>query len=148
VSLVLSFISCGIVAGTADLLPVQSEPEAATASEVEAVAHVILPPGTVFLTAAYSNGLETRLSARFRMPRTGLNAFLAAGKFTAVPTPGLRAVTAQDDVGGGSLWDPDSAVSVSGLDEQEPLPDGTRRAVLFDLDEPETITVYLYAGRN
>ncbi len=152
-SLVLSLIACvivGIVAWSTsdDPLPVQSKPQVASASQVEAVAHVTLPPGTVFLAGAYSNGLETRLSAKFRIPRTALDAFIAAGAFTTDLTPGLRAVTNTDDVGGGNLWHPDAAKSVSGLKEQQPTPDGTRRSVLLDLDAPDAITVYLYAGRN
>ncbi|MER7277176.1 hypothetical protein ABT369_22290 [Dactylosporangium sp. NPDC000244] len=153
VSLVLSLISCGVtglVASTAgiDLLPVQSKPVEADAAQVEAVAHVTLPPGTVLLAAAYSNGLETHLSAKFRIPRTALDAFVAAGKFTAPPTPGLRAVTAEQNVGGGNLWDPGTAVSVAGIKEEQPTADGTYRSVLFNLDAPDAVTVYLYAGRG
>jgi hypothetical protein len=152
VSLAISLVSCGlsafvVVTADIDLLPVQSEPEAASASQVEAVAHVTLPPGTVFLAGAYSNGLETRLSAKFRIPRAGLDAFVAAGKFTAPLTPGLRAVTAKHNVGGGNLWDPDTAVAVSGIQEQQPAADGTSRSVLFNLDAPDVVTVYLYASR-
>jgi hypothetical protein len=62
-SLVLSLITCGVAGfgglddiGNSDRLPMQSEPEVASASQVEAVAHVTLPPGTVLLSAAYSNG--------------------------------------------------------------------------------------------
>ncbi|MEU0562340.1 hypothetical protein [Dactylosporangium sp. NPDC006015] len=153
VSLVISLVSCGLAgfvasAADIDLLPVQSEPAEASASQVEAVAHVTFPPGTVFLAAAYSNGLETRLSAKFRIPRTGLDAFVAAGKFTAPLTPGLRAITAKHNVGGGNLWDPDTAVSVSGIEEQQPTTDGTYRSVLFNLDAPDAITVYLHASRG
>jgi hypothetical protein len=76
VSLVLSVFSCGLAvltlsAAHVDLLPVQSKPEAASVSQVAAVAQVTLPPGTVFLAAAYSNGLETRLSAKFAFPARG-----------------------------------------------------------------------------
>ena len=153
VSLVISLVSCGLagfvaIAADIDPLPVQSKPAEASASQVEAVAHVTLPFGTVFLAAAYTNGLETRLSAKFRIPRTGLDAFVATGKFTAPLTPGLRAVTAKHNVGGGNLWDPDTAVSVSGIDEQQPAADGTHRSVLFNLDAPDAITVYLYANRG
>jgi hypothetical protein len=150
-SLVLSLIACGLAAfggAGGDLLPVQSEPEVASASQVEAVAHVTLPPGTVLLSAVYSNGLETRLSAKFRMPRSELDAFVAASKFTAPLTPGLRVVDGNDDVGQGNLWNPGAARTVAGIDEQEPSSDGTRRQVLFDLDITETVTVYLSAGRN
>lgn len=154
VSLALSLLSCSLVgftlgasAGT-DLLPVQSRPEAASASQVEAVAHVVLPPGTVFLAAAYSNGLETMIAAKFRVPRSGLDAFVASGGFTAPLTPGLRAVTARHNVGGGNLWRPETAVSVSGIEEQTPTADGTYRSVLFDLDAPEAVTVYLHASRG
>src|SRR5262245_57390117 len=96
ISLVLSLIACGVaglvfVTNEADPLPVQSGPQVASAAQVEAVAHVTLPPGTVLLSAAYNNGQETLLSAKFRMPRTALDAFIAEAKFTATPTPGLRA---------------------------------------------------------
>ncbi|MEV6814926.1 hypothetical protein [Micromonospora sp. NPDC051296] len=153
ISLVLSLITCcgaGVVASTAgiDLLPVQSKPQVASAAQVEAVAHVTLPPGTVLLTAAYSNGLETLLSAKFRIPRSELDAFIATAKFTATPTPGLRAVAAEHNVGGGDLWDPETAKAVSGIDEEQPTADGTRRAVLFNLDAPDAVTVYLYASRG
>lgn len=131
-----------------DLLPIQSQPEVASAAQVEAVAHVILPPGTVLLSAAYSSGLDTRLSAKFRMPRAELDAFVAAAQFTTTPTPGLRAVEAQHNVGGGNLWDPGTAKTVSGIDEEEPAADGTFRRVLFDLDASDTVTVYLYASRG
>jgi hypothetical protein len=152
-SLVVSLVSCGINAVQAsgadnDRLPVQSTPRAASASEVEATAHVTLPPGTVFLAAAYTNGLETRVSAKFRIPRAELDAFVEAGAFTAALTPGLRAVTAGDNVGGGNLWNPEAAVSVSGLHEQQPTADGTIRSLLLNLDVPATITVYLYAIRG
>jgi hypothetical protein len=96
----------------------------------------------------YSNGLETRLSAKFRLPRTALDAFLTSAKFTAPLTPGLRAVDASDNVGGGDLWDPETAKTVSGLDEEEPAGDGTRRSLLLDLDTANAVTVYLYAGRG
>jgi hypothetical protein len=153
VSLVLSLIACGgagFVASTngTDLLPVQSEPQIASAAQVEAVAHVTLPPGTVLLSAVYSNGLETMLSAKFRMPRTELDAFVAAAKFTAAPMPGLRTVDANHNVGGGNLWDPETAKTISGIDEEQPTADGTYRAVLFNLDAPDTVTVYLYASRG
>jgi hypothetical protein len=150
---VLSLIACGVVAFVVpsngfDVLPVQSVPEVASAAQVEAVAHVTLPAGTVLLSAAYSSGLETRLSAKFRIPRSELDAFISAGRFTAARTSGLRAVTANHNVGGGNLWDPETAVSVSGIEEQQPIADGTLRAVLINLDAPDTVTVYLYASRG
>ncbi|MFD0579440.1 hypothetical protein [Dactylosporangium darangshiense] len=153
VSLVLSLLSCGVAGFVADaagvnLLPTQSKPEMASASQVEAVAHVTLPPGTVLLAAVYSNGLETYLSAKFRIPRTGLDAFVAGGKFTAPPTPGLRAITAKHNLGGGNLWDPETAKSVSGIKEDQPTTDGTYRSVMFNLDAEDAITVYLYASRG
>ncbi|GAA0452984.1 hypothetical protein Ade02nite_01070 [Paractinoplanes deccanensis] len=126
----------------------QSEPVVASASELEAVAHVTLPPGTVLLSAAYSNGLETRLSAKFRLPRSELDAFVASGQFTAALTPGLRAVGEAENVGGGNLWHPESAKTVAGIDEVTSTSDGTSRAVLLDLDSPSMVTVYLYAGRG
>lgn len=69
-SLIISLACAGVIAITVDinLLPLQSEPAVASASQVEAVAHITLPPGTVLLGAAYSNGLETMLSAKFRIP--------------------------------------------------------------------------------
>lgn len=96
-SLVLSLIACGVTAFAAqgdsgkgsDRLPLQSEPVAASAAHVEAVALVILPPGTVSLSAAYSSGLETRLSAKFRLPRSELDGFITSARFTAALTPGL-----------------------------------------------------------
>lgn len=94
ISLVLLLASCAgaaliLVSNDRDPLPVQSKPQIASASQVEAVAHVTLPPGTILLSAAYSNGLETRLSAKFRIPRTQLDAFVTAARFNAAPTPGL-----------------------------------------------------------
>ncbi|MER6592351.1 hypothetical protein ABT214_10950 [Micromonospora purpureochromogenes] len=152
-SLLLSLIACG-VAGLSvgsdgiDLLPVQSRPEVASAAQVEAVAHVTLPPGSVLLTAAYSNGLETQLSAKFRMPRTELDAFVATANFTTALAPGLRAVDAKHNVGGGNLWDPEAAKTISGVDEEQPTADGTRRVLLVNLDAPDAVTVYLYASRG
>ncbi|MFG3640787.1 hypothetical protein ACGF3C_11050 [Micromonospora sp. NPDC047762] len=107
-----------------------------------------LPPGSVLLTAAYSNGLVTQLSAKVRMPRTELDAFIAAAKFTTALTPGLRAVDAKHNVGGGNLWDPETAKTISGLDEEQPTAEGTRRALLVNLDAPDAVTVYLYASRG
>jgi hypothetical protein len=147
-SLVLSLVSCGFVAiaGLEDFDDsLQSPPEPASASEVETFAHVTFPPGTVFLAAAQSNGLETYLSARFRIPREALDTFLADGDFAAGLTPGLRAVSKQDDVGGGNSWHPETAVRVSGLDEETPGPNGTYRRLLVDLDAEDTATVYLRA---
>lgn len=140
-SLVLSLVACAFVAGTVDLLPVQSEPAPASAAEVEATAHVTLPPGTVFLSAVYSNGLETRLSATFRIPRDRLDAFVAGGAFTAPVEPGRRAVTDDMSVGQGTTWHPDRAVSVSGIAEEG-------RWVLFDLDAPDAVTVYLVVTKG
>ncbi|MGW0435917.1 hypothetical protein ACWDV4_25660 [Micromonospora sp. NPDC003197] len=153
ISLVLSLIACGGVALTVDatgidLLPVQSSPRIASAAEVEAVAHVTLPPGTVLLGAAYSNGLDTLLSAKFRIPRAELDAFIAAAKFTVAPVPGLRPLDATHNVGGGNLWDPETAKVVSGIDEEQPTADGTYRAVLFNLDATDAVTVYLFASRG
>jgi hypothetical protein len=156
-SLVISLIAFSMAAfaqagdtSTADnrLLPVQSTPEVASASQVEAVAHITLPPATVLLSAAYSNGLETRLSAKFRMPRAELAGFLASGKFTVALTPGIRAVDGKHNVGGGDLWDPDTAKTVSGLAEAGPTTDGTRRRILISYEAADVVTVYLYAGRN
>lgn len=156
-SLALSLIACGVAGfsmsdgrdSRSDRgLSEQSMPVVASASQVEAVAHITLPPGSVLLSAAYSNGLETRLSAKFRMPRTALDAFLTSAKFTAPVIPGLRAVDAKANVGGGNLWDPEAAKTFSGIEEQDPAPDGTRRAVLINLDASDAVTVYLYAGRN
>jgi hypothetical protein len=39
-------------------------------------------------------------------------------------------------------------VSVAGIDEEQPTTDGTRRLLLVNLDKPDTVTVYLYAGRG
>jgi len=102
----------------------------------------------VLLNAAYSNGLETVLSAKFRMPRTELDAFVATAKFTTALAQGLWAVGAKQNVGGGNLWDPETAKTISGLDEEQPIVDGTRRALLINLDAPEAVTVYLYARRD
>jgi hypothetical protein len=153
ISLLLSLIACGaaglVATGTDfDPLPVQSRPEVASASQVEAIAHVTLPPGTVLLSAAHSNGLEAHLSAKFRMPRTELDAFVATANFAAAPTPGLRAIGAEHNVGGGNLWDPETATTVSGIDEQEPTADGTYRVAMFNLEAPDAVTVYLYASRG
>ncbi|MEH0842101.1 hypothetical protein V6U81_06880 [Micromonospora sp. CPCC 205711] len=150
ISLALSLVTCAVIGlgehfGGSDL---QSAPEVASASQVEAVAHVTLPPGAVMLSAAYSNGLETQLSAKFRLPRNELDSFIASAAFTAPPTPGLRAVTAKHNVGGGNLWKPETAKTVSGIDEEQPTADGTRRALLVDLGVPDSVTVYLYAGRG
>jgi hypothetical protein len=41
-----------------------------------------------------------------------------------------------------------SARTFSGVEEQDPTADGTYRAVLFNLDAPDAITVYLYASRG
>ncbi|MEU8328429.1 hypothetical protein [Micromonospora sp. NPDC048839] len=149
-SLVLSLVSCGFVAvtGLEDLDDsLQSPPQPASASEVEAFAHVTFPPGTVFLSAAQSNGLETHLSARFRIPREALNTFITDGDFAAELTPGLRAVTKQDDVGAGSNWHPETAVRISGLDEETSETNGTYRRLLVDLDAEDTVTVYLRASQ-
>jgi hypothetical protein len=35
---------------------------------------------------------------------------------------------------------PGTAVSVAGIDEEEPLADGARRGLLLDLDKPDTVT--------
>ncbi|AVT35555.1 hypothetical protein [Plantactinospora sp. BB1] len=151
ISLVLSLIACGGVALTASTNEIdlfQSSPQVASAAQVEAIAHVTLPPGTVLLTAAYSNGLETLLSAKFRIPRTELDAFIAAAKFAVAPVPGLRAVEAKHNVGGGNLWDPETAKTVSGIAEEQPTADGTCRSVLFNLDASDAVTVYLYAFRG
>ncbi|MGI5215879.1 hypothetical protein [Plantactinospora sp. CA-290183] len=153
ISLVLSLIACGVaglvfVNRELDPLPVQSGPQVASAAQVEAIAHVTLPPGTVLLSAVYSNGLETLLSAKFRMPRAALDAFIAEANFTAAPAPGLRAVDAKNDVGRGDLWDPETAKVVSGIVEEQPTADGTRRSVLFNLDAPDAVTVYLYSNRS
>ncbi|RGC69165.1 hypothetical protein C5N14_07830 [Micromonospora sp. MW-13] len=153
ISLVLSLIACGVAGLVFDIdeldaLPVQSGPQVASAAQVEAVAHVTLPPGAVLLSAAYSNGLETLLSAKIRIPRTALDAFIAEAEFTAAPEPGVRAVDAKHNVGGGSLWDPETARTVSGIVEEQPTADGTRRSVLFNLDAPDVVTVYLYASRG
>jgi hypothetical protein len=136
------------IRAVADPLPVQSSPEPATAAQVEAVAHVTLPPGTVLLSAAYSNGLDTRLSALLRLPRSGLDAFVDSGQFTAPLTAGQRSITATHNVGGGNLWRPEQPVSVSGLHENEPTADGTYRVVMLDLDDRDTVTVFLYASRG
>jgi len=153
IGLVLSLISCAVVGVVLvtrgwDPLPVQSAPQVASAGQVEVVAHVTLPPGTVLLSAAYSSGLDTRLSARFRFSRSQLDGFLASAQFGAAPTPGLRAVRMADNVGGGNLWDPDAATTVSGIDEQQPAAGGTHRKLLLDLDVPDVVTVYLYADRG
>jgi hypothetical protein len=153
ISLVFSIIACvaALLAtpddggARSDLLPVQSKPQVASAAQVEAVAHVVLQPGTVLLSAAYSNGQETRLSAKFRLPRAGLAAFVASAKFTAPLTPGLRVVDEHDNVGGGNLWDPGTATTVSGIDEEQPFADGTHRRLLLDLDTPGVVTAYLSA---
>ncbi|GIG15012.1 hypothetical protein Cme02nite_33440 [Catellatospora methionotrophica] len=152
-SLVLSLLACGAAGYVVgkdgfDPLPLQSAPQPATGSQVEAVAHVTLPPGTVLLSAVYSNGLETRLSAKFRLPRAALAAFVTAAQFSAAPTPGLRAIDKQHDVGGGNLWDPETAKTVSGIEEETPTGDGTYRRVMFGLDDPDSVTVYLHASRN
>ncbi|MGC5289039.1 hypothetical protein [Micromonospora sp. DT231] len=149
-SLVLSLVSCGYVAvGALEDLDdsLQSAPQPASASEVEAFAHVTFPPGTVLLSAAQSNGLETYLSARFRIPRAALDTFLTDGDFAATLTPGLRVVSKQDDVGGGNSWHPETAVRVSGLDEETPGPNGTYRRLLADLDREDTVTLFLRASR-
>ncbi|MBQ1023878.1 hypothetical protein [Micromonospora sp. C95] len=153
VSLLLSLIACGVVglsvgSDGVDLLPVQSGPEIASAAQVEAIAQVTLPPGSVLLVAVYRNGLETQLSAKFRMPRSELDAFVATANFTTALVPGLRAVDATHNVGGGNTWDPETATTIAGLDEEQPLADGTHRALLVDLDAPGAVTVYLYASRN
>lgn len=87
------------------------------------------------------------MSARFRIPRDALDTFIADGKFGAKLTPGLRAVTNQDDIGGGNTWHPETAVRVSGLDEETPGPNGTYRRLLVDLDADDTVTVYLHASQ-
>jgi hypothetical protein len=130
------------------VLAVQSRPEPASASQVEAVAEVTLPPGTVLLSAAYSNGLETMLSAKFRLPRAALDTFLTSAKFDGELTSGLRAITAVHNVGGGNLWDPETALTVSGLRERQPTGRGTWRTVLFNLDTASAVTVYLHARRG
>ncbi len=150
VSLGLSLVSCGMLAmmDGNDFSPLESKPELATASQVESIAHVTLPTGTVFLAGVRTDGLEVHLSARFRIPRAALDTFIESGRFTATVTPGLRAVTTKHhNVGGGDSWNPDAAAAVSGLQEDEPGPDNTYRSLLLDLGDPDTVTVYLYASQ-
>ncbi|MGC4764055.1 hypothetical protein ACLQ20_14475 [Micromonospora sp. DT46] len=68
-----------------------------------------------------------------RIPRTAFDAFVAEAKFTAAPAPGVRAVDTKHNVGGGNLWDPETAKTVSGIVEEQPIADGTRRSVLLNL---------------
>ncbi|GIH05721.1 hypothetical protein Rhe02_37880 [Rhizocola hellebori] len=149
VSLITITLLGGIIGGQGIFaLPVQSPAQPASASQVEAVAEVTLPPGTVLLSGAYSNGLETMLSAKFRLPRTELDTFLASAKFAGELTEGLRTITAAHNVGGGNLWDPETAQAVSGLRERQPTGRGTWRTMMLNLDTTSAVTVYLHAHRG
>lgn len=152
-SLALSLVSCavtGFVVSISDFdpLPVQSKPKVASASELEATAHVTLPPGTVLLSAVTTSGLEDHVAAKFRMASTDQDRFMADAKFSAELTPGRRTIDKSHNIGGGNLWDPQRPKTVSGLVEQQPTPDGTYRTLMLDLDATDVVVAYLYASKN
>jgi hypothetical protein len=116
------------------------------AAEVEHGAGVHLPQGTQLLYA-YSAGLQdTDLWAVFRMPATAVDKFLADGKLPK-PVPGLR--TAADSFDARAGLNPQTAVTVSGIDEYTNAKPGSYdRMLMFDLDKPGQVTVYLRAATS
>ena len=120
--------------------------------EVASLALLELPAGSELTSSEYQAFQDWHLTATVAFPASQLDAFLADNGLDAVP--GLRAVTdgdrstdADDRAGASSPtpWTPDAASDVLGVDEAEHPVDGVYRRMLFDLDDPETITLYLVA---
>jgi hypothetical protein len=121
-----------------------SQRQPADAAEVEHVAGVHLPQGTKLLYAESAGFVDTDLWAVFRMPATALDGFVADNKLPA-PVPGLR--TAADVFTARPGLDPKAAVNVTGIDEYtHATPGSYLRMMMFDLDEPGEVTVYLRAA--
>jgi len=150
---VLAVGGCGAVAGGAaerggervagDRVADGRDVRTLSAAEVEANAKVRLPPGTVLLSTSFQSALDWHLTAMFRFPSGELPGFLADSGFPQ-PEPGLRAV--RDGASGPSdTWRPDSAVSVSGVEQLTEPVDGVFRQLMLDLDRPDEVTVYLVA---
>ena len=113
------------------------------AAEVEHVAAVHLPQGTNLLYAESAGFADTDLWAIFQMPTTALDGFVADSKLPS-PVPGLR--TAADSFTARPGLDPKAAVNVSGIDEYtHATPGSNPRMMMFDLDKPGEVTVYLRA---
>ncbi|WP_213002427.1 hypothetical protein [Winogradskya consettensis] len=120
-----------------------SKRQPADAAEVEHVGGVHLPSGTKLLYAESAGFADTDLWAVFRLPTTALDGFLSDGKLPK-PVPGLR--TAADSFTARDGLDPKAAVTVSGIDEYTDAKPGTYpRMMMFDLDQPGEVTVYLRA---
>jgi hypothetical protein len=80
------------------------------------------------------------------MPASALDEFLTDGKLPK-PVPGLR--TAADSFDARPGLDPKTAVTVSGIDEYtHATPGSYDRMLMFDLDKPGQVTVYLRAATS
>ncbi|MET0494736.1 MAG: hypothetical protein ABW000_16565 [Actinoplanes sp.] len=123
--------------------PAEVKPETTDVAEVERVAGVDLPSSAKLIHAESVGFQDTRVWAVFTMPAAELPAFLRDGKLPE-PTTGLRSGSE------GFPWQPDpdpaKAVKVTGVDQFEKAsPEGYVRKLMFDLDDPEVLTVFLVA---
>ncbi|SDS85125.1 hypothetical protein [Microlunatus soli] len=132
-SLCLSLLGCSI--GNAD-------DELVSAGEVESIAKVVLPPGTVLLSAVEDGFQDWHLTAAARMAKSDLPAFLTDSGL-GEPTAGLRSVHTKDRRHDSDSWDPDAVTSFSGIRSQ--LRDDAYRSVLIDTSSDTVVVVYLTA---
>ena len=118
-------------------------------AEVAKTAELILPPGCTWIDGYYYYWQEFHISARFRLPAAELEALVGGSKL-GTPTLGLRPreimhpnhPASKHDKG----WHPDKPVNVSGVALQTLA--NVNRELMFDLDNTETVTVYLIVWDN
>jgi hypothetical protein len=114
---------------------------------VAAAAHLSLPEGAKWIDGYRYDWIDGSICARFTIPRSSFEAFVRDSHLAA-PQPGLRPElivhpnhpASKHDKG----WDANSPASVSGLEDAD---GNVARSVMFDLDRPDIITVYLIFGR-
>jgi hypothetical protein len=115
---------------------------------VAAAAHLSLPQDAKFIDGYRYEWIDGSICVRFTIPRSSFDAFVRDSHL-AIPQPGLRPTAivhpnhpaSKHDKG----WDGHKPASVSGLEDAD---GDVARSVMFDLDQPDIITVYLIFGRH
>lgn len=114
-----------------------------TLTDISQYGNLQFPDGSRLTSSTYQGFQDRYVTAVVEFEADRLADFLTRNGL-GEPVAGLRAVT-NGDRQERPAWQPDEAVNVLGLNLTSKPDDGVYRRLLFDLDRPDTVVLYLVA---
>lgn len=118
------------------------DPQSFTPTEVGSLAHLSFPEGTVLVSTTFQAFEDWHLTAILTFPADAVDQFATDNALVMSDEERpVRDDARPDD----PTWTPDASTNVLSYDGSADPISGVYRRLLLDLDDPETVTLYLVA---